>query len=370
MNTIAKLFCDLVSIPSPSGKERVVGLFIQKKLKESGIESKFDATGSKNDSDSGNLIAEIKGAPGSPTILFVAHMDTVETGEKKIRPRISNGIITSDGTTILGADNKGSVAALIEALKVIHSSPLGPTIVAVFSTREEQGMMGTSLLNLKQKIDFSFNLDGQEPLGRFIYQGLGETPFTLKIKGRAAHAASEPEKGINALVAAAKIITKLKIGKDKRNVVVNIGKIQGGRGNNIVPDLVTMEGQIRAFTSREIDQGFEKVIRAVRDVCRTTGCTYELVKNLTEGAPPASIAKQHRIVQIARRATKECGLTFSLEKGSFTSDMNFLAKKFPTITVVRGSKNPHAFDESISVDVLTKLKTLIIALAHAAMEDR
>jgi tripeptide aminopeptidase len=367
MDSLTDLFCKLVSIPSPSGHELAVGTFIKETLTDDNIKANFDNSGKLNDSISGNLIARI---PGNlpVTILFVAHMDTVEKGNKVIKTQVEKGVIKSDGTTILGADNKGSVTALIGALKELVKLDNKPSIIAAFTTREEQGKMGSSVLDLPDKIDFAFNIDGREPIGKFVYQTLGEVPFKLIIKGKASHAAAAPEKGINAITTTAEILTRLNIGKTEEGHILNIGKIRGGTANNIVPDLVEMEGQARAFTAEEINSIFGDIESAVELVCSRTGCTFELIRIPEEGAPPASLPVDHPIVQISKKATESIGLTFSLEKGSFSSDANYLSQKYPTITVIRGSKNPHSFEESMSIEVLENLKKLIISLAMTAAD--
>jgi len=361
---LLQLFMELVQIPSPSGKERVVGLFIQKYLAKRGIISEFDGSGTKNNSNSGNLIAKLQGEPNLPVILFVAHMDTVETGNIQIKPKIENEIITSDGATILGADDKVSVASLMLMLEEIRIWPKHPTVLVAFTTREEKGKMGSSVLNISEKIDYCFNLDGPNNLGSFVYQTLGETPFEIKLTGKAVHAAVEPEKGINAIMVAAEVISKLPIGKDKKGTVLNIGKIEGGRANNIVPDEVVLYGEARAYLQKDLDKLLQIMENIISNVCFKTGCSFKFYKKLEEGAPSALMDKNHPIVKIAKKSTISLGLPFSLEKGSYTCDANFLATKYPTLNIARGSKMPHSFDESISVENLFGLKALVVELVN------
>src|SRR4051794_34280149 len=108
--SIVELFERLVAIPSPSGRERRVATFIRDWLSDRGVVAAFDSAGDRNGSDCGNLVAIVPGDEALPRLLFVAHMDTVESGETTISAVRSNGgIITSRGNTILGADNKSAV---------------------------------------------------------------------------------------------------------------------------------------------------------------------------------------------------------------------------------------------------------------------
>lgn len=359
MNNLTRLFCQLVSIPSPSGKELAVGNFIKNYLKNINIEANYDSTGKINQSNAGNLIARLKGKKGLPTLLFVTHMDTVESGETAIKPVVIKNKIKSNGATILGADNKASVASLLEALKEISAWHNHPTIIAVFSTKEESGQMGISLLNIPEKIDFAFNIDGKGPVGSYVYKALGETPFKVEIIGKSAHAAIEPEKGVNAIKTAALIISQMKIGRSKEGNALNIGKIVGGKANNIVPDEVILEGQMRAFTEKNLAKGLVTIEKAISTVCKKTGCSYKFIANLEERTPPFSFSINHRIVKIAKDATKSLGLPFSLNKGYFTCEANFLAKKYPVLNICRGGKMPHSKEESITIKELNLLNTLI-----------
>lgn len=367
MNTVSKLFCDLVQIPSPSGKELAVGKFVQTYLAGHGIKATFDTTGKGNGSNAGNLIAKLTGDKNLPTLLLVAHLDTVETGDRPITPKVKNGVITSDGTTVLGADDKAAVACLMEVLVEISRWEKHPSIIAVFTTKEEEGTMGASLLRLPDKIDYCFNLDGPSDLGAFMYQTLGEVPFEIELIGRAAHAAVEPEKGINALAAAALLITKLSIGKDAQHNALNIGTIQSGKANNIVPDHAKLKGMVRSFTQGGLEKLLLHVEQATQEVCAKTGCTYALVKHEKDGAPPASLEKNHPIIKIAQKAAKAVDLPFKLEQGAYTTDGNFLAQHYPTLTFSQGGKNPHAFDEFITVEDLEKSNALLVEIIKQSM---
>ncbi len=367
-DSLVKLFLELVTIPSPSGHEAAIAAHIQAILDTAGIATTLDTAGSKNDSDSGNIIARVTGDPTLPTLLFVAHMDTVETGETPIKPRIADGVIASNGSTVLGADDKAAVACLLEALPEIAGMERHPTIIVAFTTREEEGQMGSSLLDMPEKIDMAFNVDGPNKLGDFAYEMLGETPFTITIHGKAAHAAVEPEKGANALVTAGHILAKLPIGKDEHSVVLNIGTVTGGTANNVVPDLAILRGQARAYTAAQLEKVLALVETTVANACKLTDCTYDFATAPEEGAPPASLPTTHPMVALAEQATKRANLPFGLIKLSGTSDANYLAAKYPTLTICRGSEHPHAFDESVTVANLQGLKKLILSIVAQAIQ--
>lgn len=359
-SSVISLFLDLVSIPSPSGKEKAVGKYIQDYLKKNGITAVFDKTGVLNDSNSGNLVATLPGDPTVPSILFVTHMDTVETGEKVIKPIINKGKIFTDGSTILGADNKASVTSLLETLVEVHTWENHPTIYAVFSTREEKGTMGASMLMLNEKVDYVFVVDGIGPVGTVVHKALGHLPFTVIIHGKAAHAAIEPEKGVNALNVAANCLLNLPLGKSTSGSTCNIGKISGGVGTNVVPDSIIMEGEVRAFTQKEIDKNMDNLEKIIKNVCLKYKASYTLSKHPEEGAPIFNTASTNPIISIAGKAAMNAGLQYSIEIGSFTCEANFFsAKGYPVVSICRGGKMPHSTEESTTVGEIKKLKTLL-----------
>ncbi|HEX4788858.1 MAG TPA: M20/M25/M40 family metallo-hydrolase, partial [Actinospica sp.] len=214
--SIADLFLALVAVPSPSGHERTLGEQVRDWLADAGVAAEFDLAGTVNGSDAGNLIATIAGSPDAPGCLFVAHIDTVESGAPAVRPQLdADGVIRSSGDTILGADNKSAVAAVMRLCAAVNRLPVArrPTVVAAFTCREESGRMGVSLLDLPVAVQCAFCVDGSKPVGTVITRALGQTVFSFAVHGRAAHAAADPEAGISAIRVASEIVAELPIGR-------------------------------------------------------------------------------------------------------------------------------------------------------------
>ena len=189
-----------IDLPDTVFPSRKAEAQIEPILKKDGFSVKIDETGKLNESNTGNVIVTIPGNNGR--LVFIAHMDTVEIGGKKVKPIIKDGVIRSDGSTVLGADNKAGVAPLISALKEIRKMENRPNVMAVFSTREENGVMGAKFIRGLVRGDKIFVLDGGAQPGTFINKSLGSTLFDIEIFGREAHAAVEPEKGANTVKAA------------------------------------------------------------------------------------------------------------------------------------------------------------------------
>lgn len=360
LKDITKIFYELVSIPSPSGSEIEVAEYIKKYLGNLGIKPYFDKTGRLNDSNSGNLIVKLKGS--GKTILFIAHMDTVEIGDRRIKTVTDKGIIKSDGKTILGADNKAGIAPLLDALGKISKEKKRNNIIAVFSTREEKGRMGVEFLNLKERIDFGFVIDGSESAGGFINKSRGYLLFKLEIYGKEAHAANDPEKGINAIKIAGIILSILKLGSDGSGITMNIGKVSGGRQANVVPDYVIMEGEIRGYEKGPMDRRFEGMEKIVAKICEKYGAAYKLTVNKEELMDPFASGNL-KILNYAKRAAERAGVRFSVSAIKGTTEANILVDRgYPILGISRGGGFPHSKDEYIRIEDMKTVSRLLVAL--------
>ena len=157
---LAEIFMTLSSIDSESRKEAEISDEIRKKLALFADEILTDSAGEKAGSDTGNLIARIKGNTDVPSLMLNAHMDTVQPGIG-VKPQFNNGVFTSDGTTILGADDKSAIAIILETLHILHENklPHGPLEI-VITICEEIGLLGAKNLD--------FNLSKVE--GEILYK--------------------------------------------------------------------------------------------------------------------------------------------------------------------------------------------------------
>ncbi len=357
-------FIKLASMPSPSGKEKSVAEYIKGRLVSFGIESHFDDAGEKVDSDCGNLIAKI--GEGDPVLLLVAHMDTVEDGKQRIAPIVKDGIIRSDGTTILGSDDKSAIAALFGAMDELKGEKGLPGTMIAFSIREEAGVtMGAKHLDIPKSVKFAFDLDGSEAPGAFINRAMGYHGFVIDIKGKPAHAAKDPEKGRNAIKAAGMIISQLELGRSSDGRTINIGTIAGGNKDNIVPDSAKLSGEARAFGLEGMATNIGLIKKAAEAACNATGCEFAIT--MKEQSPPMNTNEDNAIVRLAKAAAEGAGTEFKLIPLYATVQGAYLAEKgFPTLNMARGGRMPHSFDEYISVEELQKAKDVIVQLIKNA----
>jgi tripeptide aminopeptidase len=382
---VERLFCELVAIPSPSGQERILAEAIRAWLATHGVDAELDAAGERNDSDAGNLIATIEGAPAAPVLLFVAHMDTVETGAEAIAPvRGDDGIIRSAGETILGADNKAAVAAVMRLCARVAALPTDrrPTILAAFTCREESGRMGISLLRASRPVDHAFCVDGSRPIGTVITRALGQATFTYEIAGRRAHAAAAPQDGIDAARVAAEFVAGLSLGRRPGGGSASVAAILAGAAlgrpgteaallaspTNSIADRALVRGEVRGFTVEEITGGIAEIEAVLADACQRHGARWSRLGDPERMVPPfPGAADSGALALVAAAAPGLPGVQFSREEAHASLEANYLAAWTDVVAVASGGRDPHAVTESIGADELWALEALLGAIVeHAA----
>lgn len=399
--TVTELFLELVAIPSPSGRERALADAIREWLAAAGVDARLDDSGARNGSDAGNLVATVPGGAGAPTYVFVAHMDTVEPGAPAVTPQVGDdGVIRSAGDTILGADNKSAVAAVMSLCRAATGLPADrrPTIVAAFTCREESGRMGAGLLRLPASTDCAFCVDGSKPIGTVITRALGQTVFTVSIHGRAAHAAADPDAGISAIAVAAEIVAGLKLGRRADGGTASIAAIVGGAvidrlspgrlaglgvapdadgrasvwtalgatPTNSVPDLAHLRGEVRGYSLDSIEAAVQEIADVVDRVCAARGARGDWTRDRSRMIPPMPGADGSRALALVRAAAGRVpGVRFVREDAQATLEANHLAAHSDVVAVASGGRDPHRHSESITIVELEQLEALLLAIVQA-----
>jgi tripeptide aminopeptidase len=194
-------FMEIVKVDSETGEERAICDLLTQKLTKLGFEVQEDDSARMTGHGAGNLIARWKGSGSdAPVICFICHMDTVAPG-KGVKPAIQDGYIISDGTTILGSDDKTGVAAFLEGIRVVQEQDLPhPDIELIITVGEEAGLMGSRHLDRgKIKATYGFALDSNGPVGEIITSVPSQVAVLATIHGKSAHAGVNPEDGISAI---------------------------------------------------------------------------------------------------------------------------------------------------------------------------
>ncbi len=358
---LLKTFLDLVQIPSESGKEKPVTDYLVAKLRSLGLEVWVDDAGSKIGSNSGNIMGRLKGSlPGS--IAFSSHQDTVVPGIG-IKPQIADGIIRSDGTTILGADDKAGLACILEMFECIKDKP-HPTREVVFDICEEVGLRGAAQFDTsKLESKYSVILDVDGAPGRINIAAPYQDVCKITIKGKPSHAGIAPEKGISAIVIASKAIASMKLGKIDDETTSNVGIISGGKANNIVPEECKVEMEARSRDEAKLNAQTKHMLDRFEEEAKKVGATIEVSKErvfmgykFSETDPLPSLVAQ---------AAKDVGLKpqFVRSGGGSVSNI-FNAKGLASVVVGVGFENPHSKDEFLRISDLEASANWVIRMVE------
>ncbi|MCX5748741.1 MAG: M20/M25/M40 family metallo-hydrolase [Candidatus Saganbacteria bacterium] len=360
-------FLKLVKIESPSKREKNAGLFIKKYLAKLGIKSWFDDAGDVFGGNCGNLYAAVKGTvKEAPGILLNAHIDTV-VHDGRIHPVIRKGVISSDGTTILGADCKAGVAAILEALKVLkEKNILHGDIKLCFTVAEEIGITGAKNADFRHlRADFGYVLDGGA-VETILCAAPSQLNFEANIHGRAAHAGVHPERGINAIKVASEAISKMKIGRIDRITTANVGIIEGGTATNIIPDRVFIKGEVRSHSKRKLKQQINNMTKILSKTCRKHKAFLRMKVEPVYNS--FSIKESSPAVKYFREAGRRSSIKIKTGMTGGGSDANiFNEMGIPSVIIGVGAHNLHTAKECIAVgDLVTGTELLIGAIQEAA----
>ncbi|HOY45785.1 MAG TPA: M20/M25/M40 family metallo-hydrolase [bacterium] len=251
---LVTLFLELVRIDAVSLHERPVADFIKERLAALGLEAEEDDAGRKLNGSAGNLIVRLPGEDKNRApLLLLAHMDTVHP-TAGVKPALADGVLRSDGSTILGVDNRAGVTLILALIdELIERRLRHRTLEIVFTVGEELGMLGAMALDFSRlEAREGFVFDCTAVPGGYVASTPTAYDFKIRITGKPAHSAVAPEKGINALTMATHVMSGFPVGRISDHSVANFGTIHGGTADNVVPDQVTLTGEFRSFREEEI----------------------------------------------------------------------------------------------------------------------
>lgn len=353
---IVDYFISLVKIDSESRFEKELARKIEKDLIKLGAETNIDDSHEKTGGDVGNLYAFFEGTvPGEP-ILLCAHMDTVVPG-KSVKPIIEQGKIKTDGTTILGSDDKSGIAQIIWGLKTLKEKNIQhKPIEVLFTISEEIGLLGAKNFNYDQiKSKMAFALDIQE-IGSFMNVAPSQNALRFIVYGKEAHAGVEPEKGVNAIVLASEAICNCPMGRIDKETTANIGYIKGGTATNIVPNKVEIKGEVRSHNPTKLHSVTSKIIESfnkVMDKYKSRDFQPKLEIFVETEFHQFSLDEDEPVLQLAKKVTEKLGIEYKTLKGGGGSDANvFNQRNIKTVVAGTGMNKIHSVEEYIEVSDL------------------
>ncbi|MBU0495543.1 MAG: M20/M25/M40 family metallo-hydrolase [Chloroflexi bacterium] len=346
-------FLDLVKIDSPFGEEGEVARYAAGRLRGLGFEVHTDKMH--------NVYGYLPGV-GEP-ILLNAHLDGVDPC-RGIKPQVSaDGVIRSDGNTILGADDRSGVAAILEAAHVVTGEKLDHLpIEIVFTVREERGLHGAKSLDYARiRAKQALAVDGGGPNNIFVIAAPSQNGIQAAIFGKAAHAGAAPEAGINAIRVVSEAIAQMPLGRLDDETTSNIGVIRGGTASNIVPDRVEITGEVRSHSERKLQQYTKQIIDEIEHAAAAAKAQTDI--QVTRSYPAFRLRKSSTLVKRVAAATKALGEEAEFVVAGGGSDANiFNAHGIQTLIVSTGMMNVHTTEEYVSVADMMRCADILISV--------
>ncbi|MDR1712550.1 MAG: M20/M25/M40 family metallo-hydrolase [Coriobacteriales bacterium] len=400
---LVNTFLELVQLDSPSRHEGAVAAYCRQALEAAGCTVRFDDSAAATGSDTGNLIAELparlasgesgagtgvgagadagagagasagtgtgtapaSGIPAVPKVYFSAHMDTVSPGEG-IKPLVEDGIIRPSGPTILGGDDKGGVAPIIELIRTLaESDEPHPAIGVLLSTCEEISLRGAKAMDYSGFAGepcFVLDADGQ-PGGAIIGAPFHDA-FTATFHGIAAHAGVRPEAGVSAINLAAAAIASMELGRLDAETTANIGTIQGGAANNIVADTCVVTGECRSLGAERLQEVHAAMDAALHAAAASVEGASVDVQWVVE-YPGFMLTEDDPLVQLVLEEAAGLGLPAKATVTGGGSDANILADAgLKPVVLATGMDGIHSLGEQLRVKDLEDITNLIIAIVR------
>ncbi|MCR8968928.1 M20/M25/M40 family metallo-hydrolase [Facklamia sp. 7083-14-GEN3] len=356
-----EIFEEMLMIHSPSKEEKEMADYVINFLENLGAEIHLDESQHTYGGNSPVIFAKIKGDVEGEGVSLNAHTDVIQPN-KDLKIIKKDNIWSSDETTTLGGDDKAGLAAILTAVEyIVHNKISHEDIYVIVTPGEEQGMLGARNINWKnvyQHINPSKNLivaDNAGKANKVAYQAPTCYRFNIEIRGRKAHAGIEPEKGINAIQVASKVISEMPLLRIDEETTANVSQVTSDFPNNVVPDKCVFTGEIRSHKKEKVDQLLEQyesiVKKYTEDYTIETRCDY----------PALSSQDDLQFVKDIVAAYETVGVKAEPQIIGGGSDANFFAEEgFNSAIIGVGMELVHTTEEYLDTnEMILTTKALI-----------
>jgi tripeptide aminopeptidase len=367
---VVDLFTELAALPSPPGDERAVADAVIRYLHDLGLAVDEDQAGNTVGSNSGNLYSRLEPTNGGGAPIFLcAHLDTVPP-TAEIDPVIDDdGVIRNAAGTILGADNKSAVAAMLEgARRVLAENRPHAGIELLFTPKEEVGLLGAAAFDherLHARVGYVY--DQAAPIGDVILGAPYSRAMDVRFHGRAAHSGMYPEEGRSAIAAAARAISDLRLGRVDEDTTANVGTIHGGTAGNIIPEWCILEAEARSHQERTLEALVQEMLDTFSFAAGIEDC--EVETKVSKSYKGYRFKHDDQVVRIAHAALERAGYTPSYGLSGGAADANvFNERGLACLNLANGMQDIHTPDERITVDDLEGMVEVTLALVDVARD--
>lgn len=352
------LAVDLMRIDSESRHEKPLAARLLRELADIGAAPRIDDAGEFASSDVGNVIARLPGTKDAPPLLLSAHMDTVPPGTR-VKPIREANRIKSDGTTVLGGDDKSGLAVILEVLRVLKERdlPRGDVEIA-FTICEEIGLLGAKHLDASSlRAKRGIVLDSPHA-SKLCTHAPAADRFTFAVHGLEAHAGVAPEQGISAVRVAARAIAAMPLGRIDPETTSNVIIDKGGHAVNVVTNLCVVRGEARSLVDAKVDEATAAIRRCFQEAAAAATATVNgklhrawVEEQLERDYESMHVGDDAAIVQLVLRAAQAVGRQVSTASIGGGSDANvFNRRGIESVNFGTGMRDVHTVNEWLDLD--------------------
>jgi tripeptide aminopeptidase len=361
------LFLELAALPSPPGEERAVADVVLRYLRDLGLDPDEDGAGAEIGSTIGNIYARLEPTAEGTPLFLCAHLDTVPPSGP-LQPVVEDGVVRNAGGTILGADNKSAVVAMLEAVRrVLAEGRPHAGIELIFTPKEEVGLLGIAAFDHDRlHADLGYVYDQAAPIGEIILGAPHAQAMNVTFHGRAAHAGMFPEEGRSAIQAAAKAIADLRLGRIDEEATANVGTISGGTAGNIVPEWCSFVAEVRCQDERRLGELVQEMLDVFSFAATSSDC--EVETELRKDYRGYRFKREDDVVTLAAAALTRCGHepTYALSGGAADANV-FNDRGRRCVNLANGMTDIHTPTERIAVEDLSAMAEVTLAIVEAAL---
>jgi len=359
-------FARLCAVLSPSRRERACADLVRRELSGLGLAVEEDEAAAAVGGDCGNLLARIPGT-GEGWLLICTHLDTVPPSGQ-IVPVVVDGRWENAGEGILGADNKAAVAVALGLARHFHGAPAEVGLELVFTVVEEDALGGAKALeetSLRSRVAYTF--DHASPIGQIVTASPTYYRLDADLLGVAAHAGIRPQDGRSAVLAGARAVASMRLGRLDEETTANVGVFEGGTAANVVPDRCRIVGEARSLDPVKAELAITAMADRLADAANAADCECDLDVSVSRLFDGYRTRRSAAGIRLAEAALRDCGYE---PQGIVTgggSDANALiVKGIGAVNLANGTERNHQPDERVSLAALEGMLDVGLALVRRA----
>jgi tripeptide aminopeptidase len=376
------MFAELCRIESPSRSERGCAERVITELEALGIEVQEDGAAALTGADCGNLLARIGARPSGSgegaggqgprvdstrSILLCAHLDTVPP-LASIEPVLVEDGWENANEGILGADNKAAVAVMLALVRHICREGAPVDVELLFTVCEETSLAGALAFDVARlRSDFGYVFDHASPIGEVVVDSPTHFRIEASFLGAAAHAGIRPEEGRSAILAAARAISSMRLGRLDEQTTVNVGTIAGGTAINVVPERCSILAEVRGFSQERAEAVVGEVVERIHQAANLPECDCDVDVSVQRTFSGYRLPAGGQAIRTAEAALRSCGYEPLRISSGGASDANaLLAAGLETVNMANGTERNHEPGERVSVSALEGMLDVALALLDGA----